>query len=430
MSSHQNKFLDTAAQIGSSLCKSAYWSDRRCNWIGKSIEEDGSRMNIIYNRALSPDVYDGTSGIALFMSNLYSFQKTEEYYITAEGAINQALSRIDDIHPLSRFGFYSGKLGIAYIATKIGKNLKNDIYHEKALEIFKNLYNKCQDTHLMDVISGNASGIPILLDMYRFFKDGKILELATILGDELIDTATKESYGWSWDNKVNGIISSSNNLTGFSHGAAGIGYALLELYNVTKETKFLEAAANAFSYENHWFNVQNNNWPDFRTEQGILLSKKNTEELTYSYAWCHGAPGIGLSRIRAYDLLKDDRYLKDSKLSIYTSIKILEQNISKNNNSNNSNITNDFSLCHGLSGICETLLYAYQILKDNTYRLLAENIGLYGIENYLNSGISWPCGIKGGETPGLMLGLAGIGNFYLRLVESNNTLNPLIILPH
>ena len=98
-------------------------------------------------------------------------------------------------------------------------------------------------------------------------------------------------------------------------------------------------------------------------------------------------------------------------------------------NNNNSNITNDFSLCHGLSGICETLLYAYQILKDNTYRLLAENIGLYGIKNYLNSGISWPCGIKGGETPGLMLGLAGIGNFYLRLVESNNTLNPLIILP-
>ena len=85
-------------------------------------------MNTIYNRALSPDVYDGTSGIALFLLNLYSFQKTEEYYKTAEGAINQALSRIDDIHPLSRFGFYSGKLGIAYIATKIGKNLKNDIF--------------------------------------------------------------------------------------------------------------------------------------------------------------------------------------------------------------------------------------------------------------------------------------------------------------
>ena len=46
-------------------------------------------------------------------------------------------------------------------------------------------------------------------------------------------------------------MSSSNNLTGFSHGAAGIGYALLELYAITKELKFLMAAENAFSYENH-----------------------------------------------------------------------------------------------------------------------------------------------------------------------------------
>ena len=113
---------------------------------------------------------------------------------------------------------------------------------EKALEILNKLYNKFQATHLMDVISGNASGIPILLEMYRFFKDGKIIELADTLGDELIDTAIKESYGWSWDNRVNGIISSSNNLTGFSHGTAGIGYALLELYNVTKETKFLRSS--------------------------------------------------------------------------------------------------------------------------------------------------------------------------------------------
>ena len=173
-----------------------------------------------------------------------------------------------------------------------------------------------------------------------------------------------------------------------------------------RKQNFLEAAENAFSYENHWFNEQINNWPDFRIEKGILLSKKNTDELTYSSAWCHGAPGIGLSRIRAYDLLKDDKYLKDSNLSINTCIKILEQNISKNNNnSNNSNITMIF---HYVMDYQEYVRHCYmqiKYLKDNTYRLLAENIGFYGIENYLNSGVSWPCGIKGGETPGLMLGI-------------------------
>lgn len=424
MNQNSYKFLDAAEQIGSRLCKSAYWSDSRCNWIGKSVEETSSMIVTTYNRALSPDVYDGTSGIALFLSYLYTHKKNEEYYKTAEGALNQALSKIDDLNSISRFGFYSGLLGVAYVATKIGKNLNNNLFFERSLEILKNLQNNFQATHLMDMISGNASGIPVLLEMYKLFKDTKILELTELLGDELIVTATKESYGWSWDSRANGVISSSNNLTGFSHGVAGIGYALLELYNVTREIKFLTAAENAFSYENHWFNELHCNWPDFRMDERISVSNKNKHQETYSSAWCHGAPGIGLSRIRAYDLLKDKKYLKDSNFSINTCVKILQQIIN-----NTSNKFHDFSLCHGLSGICETLLYANQIFKDNTYRILAESIGFYGITEYLNSGLSWPCGIKGGETPGLMLGIAGIGNFYLRLFESNKTMNPLIILP-
>ena len=58
--------------------------------------------------------------------------------------------------------------------------------------------------------------------------------------------------------------SSSNNLTGFSHGSAGIGYSLMELYHKTKENRFLDSAGKAFSYENYWFSKENNNWPDFR----------------------------------------------------------------------------------------------------------------------------------------------------------------------
>lgn len=419
-----NKFLDTAEQIANHLSKSAYWSESRCNWIGKSVEEISPMIVTTYNKALSPDVYDGTSGLGLFFSNLYSHRKNVEYFKTAEGAVNQALSKIHDLPSVSRYGFYSGILGIAYIAMMTGRNLNNNFFIEKASEILKELYYNFEDEHLMDVISGNASGIPVLLEIYKFFKDEKIFELAVRLGNELIVTTKKESYGWSWGNRANGIMSSSNNLTGFSHGAAGIGYALLELYDITKELKFLMAAENAFSYENHWFNKQNNNWPDFRTDDGIRVSKDKNQRLAYSYAWCHGAPGIGLSRIRAYDILRDEKNLKDSLSAINTSVQLLEQTIRNPNND-----VYDFSLCHGLSGVCETLLYAGQIFKDSTYNLVAENVGIYGIEKYLNPGLSWPCGVKGGETPGLMLGLAGIGNFYLRLFEPNLTINPLIILP-
>jgi type 2 lantibiotic biosynthesis protein LanM len=411
-------FLDVAEKIGIHLCKTVYWADSRCNWIGKSIHEISSKTHMLYNRALSPEIYEGTSGIALFLSSLYIHKKNEEFYKTAEGAINQALSRLSNINSISRFGLYSGTLGVVYAAIKIGKNQNNNLLIERGLDILNKLQNDFNDPHLMDVINGNASGISVLLDIYKSFNDENILKLAIVLGEELIVTAVKDSNGWSWDHRVNGIESSLNNLTGFSHGAAGIGSALLELYAITKDQKFLESAHNAFSYENHWFNYQNRNWPDFRTQDKV---SKNNSEFTYAIAWCHGAPGIGLSRLRAYDLLKSEQYLQDSQSAINTSTQMLEDTI-------NNNYIYDFSLCHGLSGICEILLYANQILKKDSYISLAKKIGIYGIEKYANDGLSWPCGIQGGETPGLMLGLAGIGNFYLRLYEPAKTINPLFTL--
>jgi lantibiotic modifying enzyme len=40
-----------------------------------------------------------------------------------------------------------------------------------------------------------------------------------------------------------------DDLTGFSHGAAGIALSLLELWGITKEARFREVAEAGFSYE-------------------------------------------------------------------------------------------------------------------------------------------------------------------------------------
>src|SRR5262245_1285365 len=40
-----------------------------------------------------------------------------------------------------------------------------------------------------------------------------------------------------------------------------------------------------------------------------------------------------------------------------------------------------------------------------------------GIERYAARKARWPCGTHVGETPNLMLGLAGIGHSYLRLYQ-------------
>ena len=77
----------------------------------------------------------------------------------------------------------------------------------------------------------------------------------------------------------------------------------------------------------------------------------------------------------------------------------------------------NFSLCHGLAGNADVLLEGYKVLGQEweSADLPAFGVAKFGIETYAKTGLQWPCGTHGGTTPGMLLGLAGIGYFYLRL---------------
>jgi len=86
----------------------------------------------------------------------------------------------------------------------------------------------------------------------------------------------------------------------------------------------------------------------------------------------------------------------------------------------------NYSFCHSLGGNCEPLFYAYEMFNQEQYKAMAIMIGKYGSRKYGSHVSNWPCGIYTGQTPGLMLGLAGIGHFYLLLHDPNST--PSIIM--
>ena len=93
-----------------------------------------------------------------------------------------------------------------------------------------------------------------------------------------------------------------------------------------------------------------------------------------------------------------------------------------------SRVPDDFSLCHGAAGVADVLLYAAESRRGRPQDLfrLAADIGLLGIERYYLTGAGFPCGLPEGQTPGLFLGLAGIGLFYLRLADQG-VATPLIV---
>jgi lantibiotic biosynthesis protein len=81
--------------------------------------------------------------------------------------------------------------------------------------------------------------------------------------------------------------------------------------------------------------------------------------------------------------------------------------------------SSDFSLCHGLAGLADVLSVVGPVLdsSEEETRSLVQRVAERGVQWSSDAGMIWPCGTGAGETPGLMLGLAGIGSFYLRVAN-------------
>ncbi|MEM9821253.1 MAG: lanthionine synthetase LanC family protein, partial [Bacteroidota bacterium] len=218
---------------------------------------------------------------------------------------------------------------------------------------------------------------------------------------------------------------SAHSLTGYSHGNAGIALALLELYAVSQQAEFYTGAMYGFNYERQTYNPTVQNWPDFR-EFGAPQ-----ENGTHSCgeAWCHGAPGIAMTRLRAWKLTGDNSFKQEAEVALATTYKSVYQQLTHRKE------TANYSLCHGMAGNADILLSGAQDLNVPVYQQVVQQVGDFGIEQYVKTGLTWPSGVndptgltKGmGETPGFMLGLAGTGYFYLRLAYPEQMKSMLIL---
>ncbi len=144
-----------------------------------------------------------------------------------------------------------------------------------------------QDSAL-DVLSGVAGSLPVVARVSAHGERGR--GLAVVMARQLMD---HQDASGGWTLKSPGL-KAQRPLTGLAHGASGMGLALLEAGVVLADERMLEAGAKAFAYEDSVFDQVVGNWPDFRN---------NTDGSSFMSGWCAGAPGIGLARMRALELL-------------------------------------------------------------------------------------------------------------------------------
>lgn len=396
----QDKYVSAAIRIGNQICRDAFRHNGKCTWVACTTEPDGQAQKPYYH-ALKGDWYAGTSGIAYFLAHLYSRSRSEIHKQVAREAIQQALDTAQLIQH-GKTGFHSGLTGIAYAAIAVGEQTDTPALISEGLSMIKKIGALHEKEYSLDVIDGCAGAIPAIVKIARRYPSEALLELLRKMSGFLLANMKKEPVGYSWDTFPGGTTS---NLTGYAHGASGVASALLEIWNLTGDTACLDAAMGGFAYEESHFVAGEKNWPDFR-DYGAITQTEPTGPVC-GCAWCHGAPGIGLSRIRAFELTQNPVFQQYARYAMDTTLKTLQPAALGN-----------FSLCHGMAGNADLMLYASKVFQTPEHLAQAEAVGDTIIAEYMETGIPIPNGTQTDyTTPDLMLGLAGIGYFLLRLTD-------------
>jgi hypothetical protein len=419
----RNELFEVARRIGRRIADRAQWSGEACTWTVDAFDPAIGRQ-----RADAADgaIYQGTAGIALFLGELGRAGGGDEVERAALGGIRHALDFAGGL-PAASLGFYSGRVGIAWVAARLAVALGRPELRERAAAALAPIAGHEREDGAFDVIAGAAGAIPALLTLRRELGRDDLLESACRLGDRLIEAAWREPGGWSWPT---GGRSASRNLAGFGHGASGIALALLELHRTTGRGRYRFAAEMAFLYERRAFDPETSNWPDFRHPRlSELLYSDDPEALrreveagnvppysrTFMNAWCHGAAGIGLARVRAHELTGREVFRREAEAAVRSTLPRLRPPVRWN-----------YSLCHGAGGNCELLLAAAGRFGDPDLRAVCDDCAEFGAETYERTGRPWPIGTaEHYDDPSLLLGEAGVGHFYLRLADEETA--PLLL---
>jgi type 2 lantibiotic biosynthesis protein LanM len=403
---NRERLLIAARAVGDRLEALALRDADDVSWIG--LTHTNERYWSI--APLGMDLYDGLPGVALFLAYLGTITQEERYAALAHATLTTLRRQVERCRSfIPSIGGFTGWGGLIYTLTHLGILWDEPALLAEAEAIVEHLPALIEQDDLLDITAGAAGCIGSLLSLCRCVPSDRTLAAAIQCGERLITRAQRMARGLGW------VIAAAGPtpLAGFSHGAAGIAWALLELAALTGEERFQTAALAAIAYERSLFSPEAGNWPDLRDLKTPRQNEGNGQQ-RFMTAWCHGAPGIGLARLCSLQHQDDAAIRAEIDTVLQTT---LAQGLGGNH-----------SLCHGDLGNLELLLQASQVLDDPQWRAQVNHIPAIILESISRDG--WLCGTPlGVESPGLMTGLAGIGYGLLRLAEPTRIPSVLVLAP-
>ena len=395
------------------------------------------------------NLYSGAAGIAVYFLNMYYATKDEKYLRYAEATANyiadSAIEKDDGIYWLEEdetrsgakykyesCGFYTGASGIGWFFLKLSEVYKNrgDSYlYNKFFSLAKSCANyviekgaikngKDEDKDCLnwqnstDILAGSAGIGLFLIELYNTTKDAKYLSAAKFAGNWLIKNATVTKKSVCWSSHIGWDRIYPN----FSHGVAGIGYFFGRLYKVSKVEKYKKYMQMALNY------LDNVAVKEGKTTKWWHYTGEG--EKTFQTGWCHGPAGTAYLYLFAYNMTKDDKYIETAKRSAAFIMQTAQP-------WNNKGYFWGHSACCGTAAVGNYFVDLYSYTKEKKYLVYANKVG-----DYLKSkakiddfGLKWT-NYDNHDKEGKIyygysfrIGAAGIGNFFLRLHHANININ-------
>lgn len=390
-------FIREADKVAEVLSTRAIRRGPGAAWIGLDWLGDAEVFQLA---CLGPDLYNGASGIAVFLAAhaaVSGHQPSGELARASVSYLRKNL-RSRNAARIARslgVGGATGLGSIVYALTVMANCLRDDSLltdAHVAAELFTD--DLIAADRQLDVIGGSAGAILCLLRLYRDGGSDAVLRRATRCGEHLI---TQSRLGQTGRRSWVGQGLGERALNGMSHGAAGFAYALAALSTATGREEFAQAASECIEFENSSYNAERKNWPDLR----------GGDEPAWPCQWCHGATGIGLARIATarWSGMKTSGIARDIQLAVEGAQSALPAAVD--------------TLCCGTLGSIELFCEASSILGRSELRDLA----LRWLTDVLTAAAArgdyrWNCG-NGQFNLGLFRGQSGVGYTALRRVDDS-----------
>ena len=380
----RQELLDAARQVADRLVASAFQESEEALWLTvEHREPEGWRLS-----STGPDLYQGLPGIAFFLGYLGELTGEDTYTDVARRAATILTHQAEETpSPLEGLGAFSGWGGLIYVFTHLAQLWNEEVWLDHASSYAERVAPQIESDENLDLIAGSAGYLIALLQLESQRPSELLRRTAQACGEHLLARAEPQAAGGlGWPIPLAG----SRALAGISHGASGIALGLFQLAAACDDERFRRAAVAGIEFERGLYDATERNWPDLRV--GATKGLHGGEH--FMCAWCHGAPGIGLARIAALPLLEDRLAREEIRLAVATT---LDRGFGHNH-----------CLCHGDLGNLCFLLDAARVLDDTTLASRVERLAGGVMDGIEENG--WLFGMPGSlQTPGLMVGLAGIG---------------------